>query len=155
VEPGLYDEGFRQHRREEIKKRNFKVLAQAQDYVKQYARGLAATRRQWADANEDLVVRFTRAMIRASDWVQDPANKQEAIELLLAETKNNKRRAETMYQQALSPTMGITPRSCIDYEGVRQVLQLRESAGLMKAGEFQAEKYIDERFYEKALATLK
>ncbi|HEX2230069.1 MAG TPA: ABC transporter substrate-binding protein [Candidatus Binatia bacterium] len=140
---------------DEIKKRNFKVLAQAQDYVKNYARGLAATRRQWANANEDLTVRFTRAMIRASDWVQDPKNKEEVIQLLLVETKNNKGRAEAMYAQTMSPTLGITPRSRIDFEGIRQVLELRESAGLMKPGEFKPEKYIDERFYKKALATLK
>jgi ABC-type nitrate/sulfonate/bicarbonate transport system substrate-binding protein len=139
---------------DEIKKRNFKVLAQARDYVKQYARGLAATRRQWANANEALVVRFTRAMIRASDWVQAPNNKEEAIRLLLVESKNNQRRAEAVYAQTVSPTMGVTPRSRIDYDGIRQVLQLRESAGLMKAGEFTAEKYIDERFYNKALATI-
>jgi hypothetical protein len=60
-----------------------------------------------------------------------------------------------MYEQTLSPTMGITPRSRIDYEGIRQVLQLREIAGLMKPGESKAEKYVDERFYDKALATLK
>jgi ABC-type nitrate/sulfonate/bicarbonate transport system substrate-binding protein len=140
---------------DEIKKRNFKVLAHAQDYVKNYARGLAATRREWANANEDLTVRFTRAMIRASDWVQDPKNKEEVIQLLLAETKNNKARAEAMYAQTVSPTLGITPRSRIDYDGIRQVLELRESAGLMKPGEFKPEKYIDERFYKKALATLK
>jgi ABC-type nitrate/sulfonate/bicarbonate transport system substrate-binding protein len=140
---------------DEINKRGFKVLANAQDYVKHYARGLAATRRQWANANEELVVRFSRAMIRATDWVQHPANKSSVIQLLLGETRNNQARAETMYQQTLSPTMGITPRSRIDYEGIRQVLQLRESAGLMKPGEFKAERYVDERFYNKALATLK
>jgi ABC-type nitrate/sulfonate/bicarbonate transport system substrate-binding protein len=140
---------------DEIQKRGFKVLAQAKDYVKHYARGLGATRRQWANANEDLLIRFNRAMIRTSDWVLEPNNKQEVIQLLLVETKNNKARAEAMYEQTLSPTMGITPRSRIDYEGIRQVLQLREIAGLMKPGESKAEKYVDERFYNKALATLK
>ncbi|MGH7929925.1 MAG: ABC transporter substrate-binding protein, partial [Candidatus Binatia bacterium] len=140
---------------DEITKRGFRVLAHAQDYVKHYARGLAATRRQWVNANEDLVVRFSRAMIRATDWVQDAANKRDVIQLLLGETRSNNARAEAMYQQTLSSTMGTTPRSRIDYEGIRQVLQLRESAGLMKPGEFKAEKYVDERFYNKALATLK
>ena len=139
---------------EEIQKRGFKVLARAQDYVKNYARGLGATRRAWAYANEDLVVRFTRAMIRATDWVQDATNKQEVTQILLGETRKNKVQAEAMYEQALSPTMGITPRSRIDYHGIRMVIQLRESAGLMQAGETQAEKYVDERFYNKALATI-
>lgn len=139
---------------DEIQKRGFKVLAQAQEYVKHYARGLGATRREWANANEDLVVRFTRAMIRATDWLQDPKNKEEVVQLLLSETKNNKARAEAMYRQTLSPTMGLTPRSRIDMEGIRTVIELREVAGLMKPPVPKPEKYVDERFYKKALATL-
>jgi ABC-type nitrate/sulfonate/bicarbonate transport system substrate-binding protein len=139
---------------EEIQKRGFKVLAKAEDYVKNYARGLGATRREWANANEDLVVRFNRAMIRATDWLQDPKNKDDAIQLLLAETKNNRGRAEGMYGQTLSPSMGLTPRSRIDMEGIRTVIELREIAGLMKAPVPKPEKYVDERFYKKALETL-
>jgi ABC-type nitrate/sulfonate/bicarbonate transport system substrate-binding protein len=139
---------------DDIQKRGFKVLAKSEDYVKHYARGLGATRRDWANKHEELVVRFTRAMIRASDWVQDPKNKDEAIQLLLSETKNNKTRAEAMYAQTISPTMGLTPRSRIDLEGIRTVLELREVAGLMKPPVPKPEKYVDERFYKKALATI-
>ena len=139
---------------DEIQKRNFKVLAHAQDYVKHYARGLGATRREWANTNEDLVVRFNRAMIRATDWLQDRKNKDEAVQLLLGETKNNKVRAESLYNITLSPTMGLTPRSRIDMEGIRTIIELREVAGLMKAPVPKPEKYVDERFYKKALATL-
>ena len=139
---------------DEIQKRNFKVLAHAQDYVKHYARGLGATRREWANANEDLVVRFNRAMIRATDWLQDTKNKDEVVQLLLGETKNNKARAESLYNLTLSPTMGLTPRSRIDMEGIRTIIELREVAGLMKAPVPKPEKYVDEQFYKKALATL-
>lgn len=139
---------------EEIQKRGFKVLAKAEDHVKHYARGLGAARRDWADANEDLVVRFTRAMIRATDWLQEAKNKDAVIEFLLGETKDNKARAEAIYAQTLSPTMGLTPRSRIDMEGIRTVLELRQIAGLMKPPVPKPEKYIDERFYNKALATL-
>jgi len=139
---------------EEIQKRGFKVLAQARDYVKHYARGLGATRRPWANANEDLVVRFNRAMIRATDWLQDSKNKEEAVQVLLSESKNNRARAESLYRQSLSPTMGLTPSSRIDMEGIRTVIELREVAGLMKPPVPKPEKYVDERFYQKALATL-
>ena len=139
---------------EEIQKRGFTVLAQAQDYVKHYARGLGATRREWANKNEDLVVRFVRAMIRATDWLQAPTNKAEVIEVLSGATHNNQARAESLYRQTLSPTLGLTPRSRIDMDGIRTVLELREIAGLMKAPVPKPEKYIDERFYQKALATL-
>jgi ABC-type nitrate/sulfonate/bicarbonate transport system substrate-binding protein len=139
---------------EDIAKRGFKILARSEDYVKHYARGLGATRRVWANANEELVVRFNRAMIRATDWLQDKKNKDEAVQMLLGETKGNKARAEAMYANTMSPTMGLTSRSRIDMAGIRTVIELREIAGLMQPGETKAEKYVDERFYNKALATL-
>ena len=139
---------------EEVQKRGFKVLGRAQDYVKHYARGLGASRRDWANKNAALLVRFIRAMIRATDWVQDPANQEKVIQTLLSETKNNRARAESMYRQTLSPTLGLTPRSRIDMDGIRTVLELREIAGLMKAPMPKPEKYADESFYRQALGTI-
>ena len=139
---------------EEIQRRGFKILAHSDDYVHDYARGLGAARREWANANEELLVRFVRAMIRATDWVVDPKNREEAIRLLVPENKNSRARAKEMYEESVSPGFGITPRSRIDLEGIRTVLQLRETVGLMKPPLPKAEKYIAERFYKKALATL-
>src|SRR5918992_3257405 len=56
---------------DDIQKRGFKLLARSEDHVQHYARGLGATRREWANANEDLLVRFVRAIVRATDWVKD------------------------------------------------------------------------------------
>jgi ABC-type nitrate/sulfonate/bicarbonate transport system substrate-binding protein len=139
---------------EDIHRRGFKVLARSEDYVEHYARGLGATRREWADANEDLLVRFIRAMIRATDWVMDPKNKGAAINLFLPENKNSLAAADEMYEESVSPKFGLTPRSRIDLEGIRTVLELREKAGLMKRPVPKPEKYVDDRFYKKALATL-
>ena len=44
--------------------------------------------------------------------------------------------------------------SQIDMDGIRSVIQLRETAGLMKPPVPKAEKYVDERFYKKALASI-
>jgi ABC-type nitrate/sulfonate/bicarbonate transport system substrate-binding protein len=139
---------------DEIQKRGFKVLAKSEDYVQHYARGLGATRRDWANKNEDRLVRFTRAMIRATDWVTDPKNKEDVIAVLVPENRNNKARAEAMYAESISPRFGFTPRSRIDMDGIGSVIQLRETAGLMKPPLPKPEKYVDERFYKKALATL-
>jgi ABC-type nitrate/sulfonate/bicarbonate transport system substrate-binding protein len=140
---------------DEIQKRGFRVLAQAEDYVQHYARGLGATRRDWANKNEDLLVRFTRAMIRSTDWVTDSKNKDEVIAILIPENRNNKARAEAMYTESISPRFGFTPRSQIDIAGIQSVLELREAAGLMKAPLPKPEKYVEERFYKTALASLK
>lgn len=139
---------------DEIQRRGFKILARSEDHVTHYARGLGATRRDWAHANEDLLVRFIRAMVRATDWVMDAKNKDEAVRLLLPENKNSQPLAEEAYDESVSPRFGFTPRSRIDWEGIRTVLQLRETAGLMKPPLPKPEKYIDDRFYKKALASL-
>jgi len=139
---------------DEIQKRGLKILARSEDYVTHYARGLGATRREWANANEELLVRFIRAMVRATDWVMDPKNKGEVIKLLLPENKNSLAQAAEMYDESVSPEFGFTPRSRIDMEGIRTVLQLREAAGLMKRPIPKPEKFVDERFYKKALASL-
>jgi ABC-type nitrate/sulfonate/bicarbonate transport system substrate-binding protein len=140
---------------DEIQKRGFEILARSEDYVRHYARGLGATRRQWANANEAMLVRFIRAMIRATDWVLEPRNKEEILKLLLPENHNSSIRTEEMYEESVSPGLGFAPHSQIDMEGIRTVLQLRATAGLMKPPIPEAEKYVDERFYQKALATLK
>lgn len=111
-------------------------------------------RREWANANEELLIRFIRAMVRATDWVMDRKDKEEVIKLLLAENKNSQARAEEMYEESVSPRFGFMPRSRIDMEGIRAVLQMRETAGLMKPPLPKAEKYVDDRFYKKALQTL-
>ena len=139
---------------DEIQRRGFKVLARSEDYIGSYARGLGAARRQWANANEDLLVRFIRAMIRATDWALEPKNKDEVLKLLLPENGNSPDRTEAMYAESVSSRFGFTPHSQIDMEGIRMVLQLRETAGLMKPPLPAPDKYVDERFYQKALATL-
>jgi hypothetical protein len=93
-------------------------------------------------------------MIRATDWVTDPKNKEEVVAILIPENRNNKARAEAMYAESISPRFGFTPRSQIDIAGIQSVLQLRETAGLMKPPLPKPEKYVEERFYKKALATL-
>jgi ABC-type nitrate/sulfonate/bicarbonate transport system substrate-binding protein len=139
---------------DEIQKRGFKVLARAEDHVTHYARGLGATRREWANANEALLVRFIRAMIKATDWVMDPKNKEEVVKLLIPANKNDRARAEEDYAESVSSRFGFTPRSRIDMDGIRTIIELREMAGLMKPPVPKPEKYIDERFYKQALASL-
>jgi ABC-type nitrate/sulfonate/bicarbonate transport system substrate-binding protein len=139
---------------DEIENRGLKVLARAEDYVAHYARGLGATRREWANANEDLLVRFIRAMARATDWVMDGENREEVVKLLVPENKNSRAHADEAYEETISSRFGLTPRGRIDIEGIRAVLELREAAGLMKPPIPKPEKYVDDRFYRKALASL-
>jgi hypothetical protein len=72
----------------------------------------------------------------------------------MPENRNSKARAEAMYEESISPRFGFSPRSQIDMDGIQSVLQLREIAGLMTPPLPKPEKYVDERFYNKAVASL-
>jgi len=137
---------------DEVERWGFRIAARAEQHVRHYARGLGATRRGWAEANERLLVRFSRAMIRASDWLLDPGNAEDAIELM--EKTMHRKKAQAIYAEALSADFGIVPRCRIDVEGIRGAIELRKFAGLMHAPLPMPEKYVDVRFYKKALANL-
>jgi ABC-type nitrate/sulfonate/bicarbonate transport system substrate-binding protein len=61
----------------------FKSLGFTQDYLKdvQYA-GFTVNGR-WAEKNEETVVAMMRALVKATRWLHDPANKKEAMAVLV------------------------------------------------------------------------
>ena len=61
----------------------FKSLGFTQDYLKdvQYA-GFTVNGR-WAEKNEETVVAMRRALVKATRWLHDPANKKEAMAVLV------------------------------------------------------------------------
>ena len=136
---------------DKIEKLGFRIAARAERYVRYYARALCTTRREWAEANDDVLVRFSRAMIHASDWLLDQANEKEAIDLLATTIHRNQ--AQAHYTEALSDEFGVVPRCRIDLEGIRGAMELRNSVGLMDLLS-EPQKYVDERYHMKALATL-
>ncbi len=139
---------------EEIARRGFTVVGKSEDYVPVYARGVGAAMRTWANQNEALLVRYIRAMVRATDWVLDPKNRAEALTLLLPANDNSKKAAARMYEDAVNPTLGYLPGSRIEKKGITTVIELREAMGFLKAPLPSPLKYVDERYYQKAAASL-
>lgn len=139
---------------EHLQQRGFKVLAQTQDYIEDYARGVTAARKDWANENHTLLVRYIRAMIRATDWLLHPANRQEAIEIVMDEEQVNQAEANEIYQEAIDPDYGYIPHGKIERSGIDRVIQLREILGAMKPPLPSADKYIDENMYNQAIDSM-
>jgi ABC-type nitrate/sulfonate/bicarbonate transport system substrate-binding protein len=139
---------------EDIRKRGFKIVGMSEDYVPVYARGVAAARKTWAQQHEDLLVRYSRAIIRTTDWILDPRNKKEALVLLLPANENSPSSAERMYEDAVNPTLGYIIGSRIERAGIQAVIELREAMGFLKAPLPSPDRYVDERYYQAAAASL-
>jgi ABC-type nitrate/sulfonate/bicarbonate transport system substrate-binding protein len=61
----------------------FKSLGFTQDYLKDVQYAGFTVNGKWAEKNEETLVATMRALVRATKWLHDPANKKEAMAVLL------------------------------------------------------------------------
>ena len=139
---------------DEVREQGFTVLAQSQDYVTDYSRNVAAARADWAVENRDLLVRYVRAMVKAANWLLDPANRDEAIGVLASASGDSVAEAEAAYEEALDPKVGFIPELRIERPGLETVIKLREIMGVMTPPLPSPENYIDESYYQEAVSSL-
>jgi len=113
---------------------------------------VAGVRKSWADAHRAEVVGYIRAFSDAVEWLYDPANKDEALAILLKNLPNlGSAGAQTAYAILLSPKDGFQRKARIDLEGVRTVLALRSKYGQPKKTLTDPSKYYDPSFYDAAM----
>ncbi len=138
----------------ELKQKGFHTLITSLDYITDYARGVTAARREWADQNKGLLVRYIRAMAGAINWLLDPENKQDAIASIMAADEISSTEALQIYEEAVNPTFGFIPNARIEPSGIEQILKLREVIGQMEPPLPSPDKYIEARFYQAAIDSL-
>jgi NitT/TauT family transport system substrate-binding protein len=132
----------------------FRLLGLTTDYLPPYAIGGIAVRRDWADAHEDVVVRYLRANIRALHWLYDRANRAEALAILEQYTKTQPEYADRTYDLLIERLQVFARNGELDpsaFEGAAQVL--------IDQGEYPApappvSKYLDTRYWERAIAAV-
>ncbi len=131
----------------------FRRLANSGDVMQRYQGSVGATLREWAAANEAALVGYIRAYVAAVDWLYDPANKDEALAILIKRQERMKREeAERSYDDLLNPSSGtLSKKAAIDMEGVRTVLKLRSEYAQPKKTLTDPNKYYEPKYYDQAL----
>jgi len=126
----------------------FNVLDTSSHIFDAYQGGSFAASRKWAAAHPDAVKGFIRGYLAGLDWTLDPANRQEATDILLANMPEIRPQvAGAVMNSLLSPRSGLTPGAAILMEGVKTVLALRSKYGT--GGQLSTpEKYIDLSYLE-------
>lgn len=132
--------------------RGFNVLADAVKVIGPYQGLVLGTRKPWAEANRGAVVGFIRAYAEAVEWLYDPANRAEALQIFVRNQPNaTPQSAETAYRVLLDPKDGFQRRAQIDLQGVATVLAIRTKWAEKKKPLAQPGAYYDPSFYEQAL----
>lgn len=105
--------------------RGFRLLDSVHDLYDAYLGVWAAARTEWLAENDQLAVDFVRAYLAASEWVFDPANKAECLDMLKRVPGTSDELAEKLYEIQVRPRVGNVRDGSIDPEAVRNVLQMR------------------------------
>jgi ABC-type nitrate/sulfonate/bicarbonate transport system substrate-binding protein len=123
-------------------------LARAQEALGAYLGVVAASRRPWARENESALVGFIRAYHSAVGFLQDPANRDVAEALLLANVRGM---TEALARQSLDVLLdgesGFFEDVRLDRAGMETVLRLRSNFGQPRRALSDAAKYIDTSYH--------
>ena len=115
-----------------------KILACAADYVPNWPLTCGWSRRAWLEAHRDLVVRFIRAWVAATDWILNAANRKETLELLIKEQGLTPAAAQNSLNR-------IVPKARINPVSILRVLELRIEMGVYKPPFSPAGRFYDAR----------
>jgi ABC-type nitrate/sulfonate/bicarbonate transport system substrate-binding protein len=125
----------------------FKVLDTSTNIFPAYQGGAFAASRKWAAANPDALKGYIRGYLAGLAWTLDPANREEATQILLTNMPEIKPQvAGAVMNSLLSPRSGLTPKGAMLMDGVDKVLDLRSRYG--SGGPLSdPTKYIDLSYY--------
>ena len=117
-----------------------------------YQASIGVARRAWAVKNGDQLVAFIRSYVAAMDWLQQPANKDEAISIYVKHATSAPRpAAQKAYEVMFAEKEGFQKRAKLDLEGCRTVLKLRSEFGKPQKDLTDPTKYVDDSFYRSAV----
>ena len=119
------------------------VLAKGSDYVSNWPITCGWALRSWVGANRPTVVRLVRAMASAADWLLNPENREETIQLLMKEEKLSRARAESNYSY-------VVPKCMLKPDSIRKNIELRIELGYYKPPHKSAEAFCDLSFWSEA-----
>ena len=110
----------------------FNSLGLSTDYVDNFQYTITGARREWAQKNRPLVVRFLRAYLKACEFFYDPKNKEAAVRALAERTKSDKEEAEKTYALYMKTKKTIPRDGGVDVQGARKVAESWKDFGLPK-----------------------
>ncbi|HEU4343579.1 MAG TPA: ABC transporter substrate-binding protein [Candidatus Binatia bacterium] len=119
------------------------VLAKAEDYVPHWPLTCGWTLRSWLLSHRDLVVRFIRAWVAATDWLLEPQNRTATLELIIEKENLSQAAAEEAYRK-------VVPKARINPSALRVVIELRKEMGVYRPPYSPPERFYDASYWCEA-----
>jgi len=118
------------------------------EHVPDYPATSGGARRDWAKQHPDTLEAYLRATIRATRWLSEPANREEALALYAKRVKGDAREIADSYDTFIR--QGLVPDVRLGMDGMQQMLDLLVESGQLTADKSRPELYADASFQKKA-----
>jgi ABC-type nitrate/sulfonate/bicarbonate transport system substrate-binding protein len=136
-------------------KEGFHSLGSVMQVLGPYQGNSVVVLRSWAKAHGDVLVSYLQAIIEATRWAFNPANRGELASILSQRLKVDPETLNASIEAAVGPKHSLDKDARLDLAGFKEVLRLRaEFAGPSRVKPAAPGKYIDLSYYKKALAGL-
>ncbi len=119
------------------------LLASADDYVPHWPLTCGWALRSWLMSHRELVVRFIRAWVAATDWLLEPQNRAATLELLVEKEGFTRAAAEQAYQK-------VVPKARINRAALLGVIELRKEMGVYNPPFSPVERFVDTSYWAEA-----
>jgi ABC-type nitrate/sulfonate/bicarbonate transport system substrate-binding protein len=138
----------------QAEKLGLKSLGRPVDLLGPYQAGGVFVMRAWARQNGETLERYLAAYIEALRWALDPANRAEAVAMMVSNLKLPPDVAERTYQLLSEPNFGFAPDAKLNLEGFRNMLALRAEVQQPGATLPPPDRYLELGYYERAVKRL-
>jgi ABC-type nitrate/sulfonate/bicarbonate transport system substrate-binding protein len=119
------------------------LLANAEDYVPGWPLTCGWTLRRWLLDHRELVVRFIRGWVEATDWLLAPQNRAETIDLMIEKEQLSRAAAEETYRK-------VVPKARINPAALNTVIELRKEMGVYKPPYDRPQRFYDASYWHEA-----
>ena len=125
----------------------FPILTNLSEHFPEFPASSIGARRDWAEANRNTVIAYLRGYIAATEWLRDPAHRDEAIQIA-ATIGHDPKSLPGSYDTFVKN--GMVRYGTLSKEGFRQVGELLVEGGVIKSAG-PMEKYADPSYQQAAM----
>jgi NitT/TauT family transport system substrate-binding protein len=130
-------------------RQGFRRLGNTNDTVRSFEFIAYTARRDWMSRNENTLARFIRGYRAGQRWLYDPANKEQAIQVLSAQTRLAPEDARATYELYIERVRSFPEGMRPDAAGVQAVLDSLVELGDLTRPTPPVTKYVDATYVER------
>jgi ABC-type nitrate/sulfonate/bicarbonate transport system substrate-binding protein len=128
----------------------FRLLGRSTEVLPHFMFMSISPNRTWAREHRDTLVRYLRGLDKAVDWLYDPANKDEAIDILARRTNTERTAAARTYGVYIEEGKIVPRHVAVPVDGLQEYLKAMIELGDLPGPTADPARYVDLSYTQAA-----